>query len=154
MIRRTLLLGAVMLLGSWQDSPKGPEPALLAAANDVSRVWGATTTADCRALIDETFAPEAELYLTTEELGGVVSRKALLGMADQLDTTPGLDRRWETDEATWFVGKELAVRKAHERLHEAGSTRTVLTTHVFARKNGAWTLVHSHHSSYDPSKGR
>lgn len=145
---RIPLLCALLLLGLHPLDE--PEPALRAAADRVSAVWGATSARECRAAIDAAIAPDAEVFLTTKEYGGVLSREALRGMANLLEATPGLERAWETDETSWIVGERLAVRKGRERLLEDGTTRTVMTTHVFARTGDAWTLVHAHHSRYEP----
>ena len=78
-----------------------------------------------------------------------------------LDAARGVDRAWGENEAdaclerttrssSWFVGRDLAVRKGREKLSQLGAERSILTTNVFARRDGKWGLVDAHHSEYEP----
>jgi hypothetical protein len=138
-----------MALIPLRQEPKGdPSPDLEMAARMVNLAWGATSTMECQSAIEGAFSDETELFLTTEQFAGILGREAMLAMAKELDRLQGVNRSWTTDEERWYLSDVLAVRKAREKLHERGESRSVLTTNVFELRDAKWVLVHAHHSEY------
>ena len=144
-----LLCTAMTLIPLRQENVRAPSPDLEMASRTVNRAWGATSTKECQSAIEEAFSAETELFLTTDQFTGILGRDAMLAMAKELDRFQGLKRSWTTDEERWFLSDVLAVRKAREKLHEMGESRSVLTTNVFELRDAKWVLVHAHHSEYE-----